>query len=344
MDTITLQNPLDMHVHFRESEMLKVVAPLTAEHFSGALVMPNTQRIINSFERVGQYRTDIAIAVQPHEFTPYMTLYFSTDYDYKSLQEIKPHILAIKFYSQGMTTNSEHGTDPDDISVLSVLGHMEELDIPLCVHAEAHGYWLDREQNFYVYLTSWTRRYPRLKIIIEHITDAMTLRMIQDFPNLYGTVTPHHLLLTTDDVIGDTLRPHLFCKPLMKRPSDRRALCDTVFSGPERIQRKLMLGTDSAPHDESNKLKDCGCAGIFTAPIALQLLAEDFHRYSYQEKFQDFVSGNAQRIYGIEPIHKKTVTLVRKPFIIPARYGKVVPMWAGQKIQWSIDDGSGNRQ
>ena len=41
MEKITLKTPLDMHLHLRDKEMLKITAPLSAKYFSGALIMPN---------------------------------------------------------------------------------------------------------------------------------------------------------------------------------------------------------------------------------------------------------------------------------------------------------------
>ena len=48
--------------------------------------------------------------------------------------------------------------------------------------------------------------------------------MLDRFENLHATVTPHHLIITLDDVAGGMLQPHLFCKPIAKRPEDREAL------------------------------------------------------------------------------------------------------------------------
>jgi dihydroorotase len=254
---------------------------------------------------------------------------------------MRPFLTAIKFYSKGMTTNSQHGTDPDDPDILRVLEIMEILDIPLCVHGEAAGYWLFREQNFHQYWLMWARRYPKLRIIMEHISDARTASLLSEHENLYATITPHHLLLTTDDFCGDMLRPHLFCKPLMKTPEDRERLRSIALNlanndRDKYASTKVMLGTDSAAHDEANKLKDCGCAGVMNAPIALQLLAEEFHKYSTVEDFQNFVSDNAQRIYYLSHLPDRTITLRREPFKIPEKYGNVVPMWAGQEIPWTI--------
>ncbi len=44
--TFILNEPLDMHLHLRDGDMLRLVAPLTSNSFSGALVMPNFSSLL----------------------------------------------------------------------------------------------------------------------------------------------------------------------------------------------------------------------------------------------------------------------------------------------------------
>jgi dihydroorotase len=343
MIEIVLNSPLDMHLHLRQGDMLRKILPYTVKHFSGALVMPNTESIIDSFDKVKQYEDEILRNKFSDKFCPYMTLYYQTHYTREFLEEVKSNILAIKFYPKNLTTNSQHGCDPKDAD--KVLEIMEDLDIPLCVHAESEGYHEDREYLFHNNIQRWTNMYSKLKIIIEHISDGRTLKLIRDNENIYGTVTPHHLLLTGDDIMGPPLNPHNYCMPVCKRPGDRDLLKHVILNHNE----KLMLGTDSAPHMKNAK-EQGGCAGIFNAPIALQLLAEVFFkdldkiidgqfrfRVNMGMLLEDFVSNNAQRIYGIKPPNKQ-ITLIEKPFTIPNDYDGIVPLWAGKTIEWSVKD------
>ena len=144
----------------------------------------------------------------------------------------------------------------------------------------------------------------------------------------------HHLIITLDDVAGGMLKPHLFCKPIAKRPEDRNALLKVALEA----HPKVMFGSDSAPHPKHAK-ESCGCAaGVFTAPIALQVLAELFeNENASQENLQAFISGNAQRIYGVLPL-SKTVTLEKKKFTVPSDYNGVVPMYADETLAYSIKD------
>ena len=38
---LELDRPLDMHLHLRDGAMLDLVAPLSAQTFAGAVIMPN---------------------------------------------------------------------------------------------------------------------------------------------------------------------------------------------------------------------------------------------------------------------------------------------------------------
>jgi len=329
MQTFTLNSPLDMHLHLRENEMLDLVAPLSAKSFAGAMIMPNLVEPVTSEALLDQYSEDVNKALV-HPFSPYMTLFFRDDYTYEFLDSIKDKILAIKLYPAGMTTNSEFGvTDIEGIG--SVLQYMSDLGIVLSVHGEAEGFVMDRESNFMPIYEEIASTYPDLKIIMEHITTARALHILEQYDNLYATVTLHHLLITLDDVAGGLLRPHLFCKPIAKRPDDRDALLRAALDA----NPKLMFGSDSAPHPKSAK-ESCGCAaGVFTAPIALQVLVELFEKHNSLDNLQAFISDNAKRIYGIDPI-EKSVVFEKRDFVVPEKYGEVIPMYAGETLRWSL--------
>ncbi|HIP52361.1 MAG TPA: dihydroorotase, partial [Campylobacterales bacterium] len=266
-------------------------------------------------------------------FTPYMTLFFKPTYTKEFLESIKDELTAIKLYPAGITTNSEGGVSGFDVNELRpTLDAMSELNIPLCVHGETNGFVMDREAEFVSIYEMLASNFPKLKIIMEHITTKESVEALDRFENLYATITLHHLLITLDDVAGGMLQPHLFCKPIAKRPEDREALLHVALGG----HPKVMFGSDSAPHPQHAK-ESCGCAaGIFTAPIALQILTELFMEHSTVEKLQAFVSNNAQNIYSNINVPEKTVTLEKKEFTVPSKYAEVVPMYAGEILKYSI--------
>ena len=329
---LTLHSPLDMHLHLRDGEMLRNIAKASADTFAGAIIMPNLVPPVTTKADVTAYRARIQEAIGDAQFTPYMTLFFKPEYDKAFLEEIREEITAIKLYPAGITTNSEGGVSGFDVETLRpALEAMSDLDIPLCIHGETNGFVMDREAEFVPVYEKLAAAFPKLKIIMEHITTKASVEALDRFENLYATITLHHLLITLDDVAGGMLQPHLFCKPIAKRPEDREALRDVAL----RAHPKVMFGSDSAPHPREAK-EACGCAaGVFTAPIALQVLAELFERHNALEKLPAFVSGNARQIYGVTPPPKKVV-LEKRPFTVPESYGGVVPMYAGETIDYSI--------
>jgi dihydroorotase len=335
VNQITLNTPLDMHLHLRDAQMLELVAPLTAKTFSGALVMPNLVPPITTKEALLEYKQRIINAVGTEAFEPYMTLFFQ-HYSYDFLKEVQHDIIGIKLYPAGITTNSETGVSSlDSESLRPTLEAMSELGIPLCVHGETNGFVMDREKEFMPIYESLAVNFPKLKIIMEHITTKAAVDLLDKYPNLYATITVQHLLITLDDVAGGMLKPHLFCKPIAKRYEDRDALQKVALNA----HPKVMFGSDSAPHPKHKK-ESCGCAaGVFTAPIALQVLTQFFSEHGKLENLNAFISQNALDIYKINP-PKKEVTLVNKEFNVPQSYSNeteiVVPMYAGETIAWSI--------
>lgn len=336
MEKITLNSPFDMHIHLRDGDMLKLVAPLSSHTFAGGIIMPNLVPPVETKEAVVAYKNRILASIGSDDFTPFMTLFFKP-YTKEFLEDVKEEISAIKLYPAGITTNSEGGVSSiDTIALAPTLNAMSELNIPLCVHGETNGFVMDREKEFMSVYEALAVAFPKLKIIMEHITTKEAVELVQKYDNLYATITLQHLIITLDDVAGGMLKPHLFCKPIAKRPEDKEALLNIALSG----HPKIMFGSDSAPHPKHKK-EACGCAaGVFTAPIALQVLVELFEKNGKLENLETFVSGNAINIYELTP-SSKSVTLIKKDFVVPEAYEAfgevVVPMYAGETIKWSLE-------
>ena len=331
---ITLDAPLDMHLHLRDGDMLKLTAPLSAD-FAGAVVMPNLVPPVTEPAQMTAYAERITEAMDGADFRAYMTLFFTpmSEAALVAAQQT-PGFFALKLYPAGITTNSEGGV-ADLAQAEPTLRAMEELGIPLLVHGESHGFVMDREAEFLSVYRALAQRFPKLRICMEHITTAAALRLLDEFENLCATVTLQHLLITLDDVAGGALRPHLFCKPIAKRPEDRAALLQAALGGHPR----LFFGSDSAPHPRCKK-EACGCAaGVFTAPVALPRLAQLFAENGVLDRLQGFVGGNARRWYGLQPLPRRVV-LHDVPQTVPTAYRgfgqQVVPMFAGQVLPWSV--------
>jgi dihydroorotase len=325
---IILNSPLDMHLHLREGAMLQTVAPYTSSCFAGAVIMPNLISPVDSLEKVQRYKEAVLAAGNSESFAAYMTLFFKK-YSRAELATAKDEIIGIKLYPAGITTGSEGGVS-DLNGINETLSLMEEMQIPLLVHGESNGFVLDREREFLSVYKRLAENFPKLHIIMEHITTAEAVDFVDRYPNVSATVTLHHLMITLDDVIGGLMEPDLFCKPIAKRPEDLERLREAVFSGHERI----MFGSDSAPHPRHKK-ECCGCAaGIFSAPVALPMLAELFEDAGQLQLLQNFVSDIACKRYGLTPPVKQ-VTLEKRSWVVPDLYGKVKPYGSGRTLRWS---------
>ncbi len=329
--TFQLVTPLDMHIHFREGAMLGLVAPLSARTFAGGVIMPNLVPPVDNAKRLDDYEKEVRLGTGDLVFEPYMTL-FMKRYTAEELTHLKDRIIGVKLYPAGITTHSDMGVKNVE-DVAGTLGIMEELQIPLLVHGETQGFVLDRERDFLSNYEWIAQQYPGLKIVMEHITTKDAVALMDQYENLHATVTLQHLIITLDDVAGGLLNPHLFCKPIAKRPEDRDSLLEAAL----QAHPKLMFGSDSAPHYQDKK-ECCGCAaGVFTAPIALQVLVELFETHGSLNTLQAFVSDNARRIYGIDP-PKKTIVFKKSGDVVPEKYGDVVPMYAGRRLAWTVVD------
>ena len=318
-----------MHVHLRQDSMLQFVAPHTARYFSAAVVMPNLVPPVDNLNTLLAYRSAILEAADCSVFKPLMMLFFRS-YTEMELRAAQPHIFGVKLYPQGATTNSEAGVS-ELREAEPTLEIMQDLGIPLMVHGESNGFVLDREKEFLTTYAYLAERFPRLKIVMEHITTREAVHLLDRYEHLYATVTLHHLKLSLDDLIGGMLEPHCFCKPIVKRPEDRDALVELAVNA----HPKLMFGSDSAPHLRAKKECVGGAAGIYTAPICLPLLVDLFDRHGALDNLQAFVSGHAQAIHSFQA-PKKTIQLERRPMTIPDSYEKVLPLFAGETIPWSV--------
>lgn len=326
---LPLSSPLDMHVHLRQDDMLQQVTPHTSAQFAGAVCMPNTQPPVDNLERYRDYVRQIKEAAAPHEFEPYVPLFFREDFTREELTAARDELFGIKLYPAGVTTNSEGGV-AELAKIEPVLDIMQDLGLPLLVHGETHGYSPDREREFIAVYDHMASNFPRLRITMEHITTTDAVDFLDKHPNVFATVTLHHMLYTLDDMLGGPFNPFLFCKPILKSAKDRDALQSLVLSGHE----KVMFGSDSAPHTEVIKRTE-GMAGCFTSPMLLPMLAEFFEDHDRLDLMQAFVSDHARRIYGVTP-PPRTVVLEPREWTVPPRYGSVVPVNAGQTLRWKL--------
>lgn len=241
----------------------------------------------------------------------------------------------------------------------------------------------DRERVFIqTILDPLMHKVPGLKVVLEHITTKDAADFVAKAGDkVAASVTPQHMLLNRNALFQGGLRPHCYCLPVLKREIHREAVAAAATSGSKRF----FLGTDSAPHpkyvpkfspshpqftilptsdtfadpritkhvpdytfsrhDRGAKESACGCAGIYSAPIALGLYATAFEQAGALDRLEAFASFHGPDFYGL-PRNTDKITLVRRQgdevegYKIADEYkfgdSVVVPMWAGQTLAWKV--------
>jgi len=343
-DSLTIRRPDDWHVHLRDGEMLRAVAPFTARQFARAIVMPNLVSPVTSVAAAAAYRGRILAAVpEGADFTPLMTSYLTDDTDPDEIARGHGEgvWVAAKLYPANATTNSAHGVT-DVRNIVAVLERMQAIGMPLLVHGEVTDPEIDIFDREAVFidriLAPLARDLPGLKIVLEHVTTAEAVDFVEGAgPNIAATVTPQHLIINRNAIFAGGLRPHAYCLPVAKREHHRLAVRRAATSG----SAKFFLGTDSAPHARGAKESACGCAGIFNAPFALETYLQVFEEDGALERFEGFASEHGPRFYGL-PLNEGSVTLRRAEVAVPesiAALGTaIVPFHAGETLRWQLAD------
>ncbi|MGE3146581.1 MAG: dihydroorotase [Pseudorhodoplanes sp.] len=342
MNRITIRRPDDWHVHFRSGAMLKTVVPFTARQFGRAIVMPNLVPPVTTAKMAAAYREEIRAAVpRGADFTPLMTCYLTDDTDPADLVDgnRKGIFTAAKLYPAHATTNAQHGVT-DIAKIHRVLGAMEEHGIPLLTHGEVTDAAIDvfdREKVFIERVLEPTlERFPGLKIVMEHITTSHGAEIVRRNKTRMGaTITPQHLLFNRNALFQGGLRPHMYCLPILKREEHRRALRSAATGG----ETCFFLGTDTAPHLRHLKEADCGCAGVFSAPVAIEAYLSVFSEENAIDRFEGFASLHGPAFYGLPP-NENRVTFARKSADVPKKFavseeGELICLFAGGQVDWS---------
>jgi len=341
-DYISLTQPDDWHLHLRDGDALHTTVPHSARVFGRAIVMPNLLPPVTTVSEALDYRARIISAVPDDlNFNPLMTLYLTDSLSTEEIEKISTteSIIAVKYYPAGATTNSQNGVT-DIENVYPVLESMIELDIPLLIHGEVTDSAtdiFDREKQFIdIVLDPLLKRYPRLRLVLEHITTSHAVDFVtEQSKTVAATITAHHLLYNRNHLLAGGVRPHFYCLPVLKKNIHQQALIKAALSG----NAKFFLGTDSAPHSKHLKENDCGCAGIYSAPVAIELYAAVFDEQNGLAKLEGFASHFGADFYGL-PRNQSKIKLEKSEWQLPTEYqfgsDVVVPICAGEAVGWRL--------
>ncbi|CDI86197.1 dihydroorotase protein, putative [Eimeria praecox] len=314
----------DMHTHLRQGELMDAVVPLLRKGgCNRALVMPNTVPPIVTCSQALEYRNELLLRDPTADYL--MTLYLCPEVDPHDLaiNAKASHVVGVKLYPRGVTTNSEAGVE-DLAAFNDVFEVLQRCGLTLHIHAESpRAPALKAEEMFLPIFEQIHLRFPDLKIVFEHISTAAAVEAVKGKRNVAATITAHHLRLTTEDVwdpaeVADkpnndsfagaeerrVLHPHNFCKPIAKSEKDRQAL--------------------------------------------LSYLADTFARAGCLDKLRGFACEHAAAFFGLpkkELIEgEDCVVLERKPFPVPKAVcgvegsgSEVVPFLAGCELLFTVN-------
>ena len=223
-----------------------------------------------------------------------------------------------------------------------VLQRMEKIGMPFLMHGEYVAPDVDifdREAVFIDRLLSkWVKQFPGLRFILEHLSSKEGADFVKSAaPQVGGTITPYHMMLTRNDWLGHGLKPYMYVMPVIKTARDRAALRKAATSG----DACYFLGTDSAPHPYAKKVSTSGIPGMFNAPVAIETYAQIFEEEDALDKFEAFASLNGAKHYRLPP-NEETVTLEKTPWTAPEEVKVAGPderaliYRGGETIAWKL--------
>ena len=306
--------------------------------------MPNTKNPITSIKKAISYKKSIDESLpESSKFEPLMTMYLTDETDKEELiNGFKNNVFfAAKLYPANATTNSSHGVKKIE-NLYKIFESMEDSGMPLLIHGEVTDSDVDvfdREKVFIdKELLPLVKRFPNLKIVLEHITTSHAVDFVQN-NNIGATITPHHLHINRNAMFFGGLNSDFYCLPVAKRETNRLALIKAATSG----NTSFFLGTDSAPHMREWKAF-CGCAGIFNAPVAIPSYLKVFQEENALDEFEAFASLNGPKFYNLLPNQEK-IKLVYDSFKVDdfieisdskKVVGKIKTFHAGETLNWRI--------
>lgn len=324
----------DFHIHLRNDDA-RTPAAIRAVGMGGTarvMAMPNTQPAIATGEDALDYQA--YLNENGADFKVFTTIKLTNNTTPDHIEgAAKAKVIAGKQYPLGVTTNSQDGVR-EVRAMYPIYEAMQTHDVVLSLHGEVPGVFvMDAEAAFLDQLRDIHKNFPKLRIVLEHITTKAAVDLVAALGDtVAATITDHHLAITLHDVAGTTLKPHLFCKPLAKRPEDLEALNAIVKAGHPRF----FSGTDSAPHLVGDKECSSGCAGVFNSPYHMQFLAHHFAAQDMLPRLEAFTSKFGAEFYQ-EPYNNREIALIPRQLKVPDSMDDIVPFMAGETLAYDLE-------
>ena len=339
---IEIIQPDDWHIHLRQGDILNAVSKYSSRINNRCIVMPNLEIPITTSHLAIKYLDEIQKTFKSNSFTPLIPCYLTDTLDFKSFEKALQNKIFIgaKLYPLNSTTNSSNAVSSIE-KIYPALEILERLNKNLLIHGEKvqkdidifdrEKYFIDDE------LTKIRKRFPSLKIILEHVSSKYGADYVFENSNMAGTITPQHMLITKKDVFfNNKIDPHHYCMPIVKEEKDLLSLRKFACSG----NKKFFLGTDSAPHHVIDKTSDFSSKpGIFSAPCSLELYAEIFDQENSLNNLESFTSINGPKYYDL-PINQKKIKITKKKWILDEftihKQVKIKNFYGGKELNWKV--------
>ena len=226
---------------------------------------------------------------------------------------------------------------------MRVLERMEKIDMPFLMHGEDVDPEIDifdREAMFIErYLSKWTRQFPGLRMILEHLSSKDGVDFVKSAaPQVGGTITPYHMILTRTDWLGWGLKPvHVLHAGDQNREGPRRAAQGRDLGRGLLFPRhRFRAASGGARSSRVN-----GIPGMFNAPVAIETYAKVFEEEGALDKLEAFASLNGPKHYKLPP-NEERITLEKSPWTAPEEVKVAGPdeqalvYRGGETIEWRV--------
>ena len=230
-----------------------------------------------------------------------MTLYLTeaTDPDDVAAAAEEGLVKAVKLYPAGATTNSASGVHAI-AKVMPVLERMAAIGLPLCVHGEVTDPEVDifdREAAFIERVLAPLRAdCPSSASSSSMSPPPRASHFVAGAAATSPRRSPsHHLILNRNHLLVGGVRPHFYCLPVVKRERHRLAL----LAPPPAATRASFSAPTARRTPRDAKEAACGCAGVFSAPVALACLRRSSRRKARWTGSKAFASLHGPAFYGL---------------------------------------------
>ncbi len=351
-DKIFMRQPDDGHNHTRWYPIVSLVAP-TLNIYGRVVCQGNLTPPVESGAQVDKFRTVITQAAATDQkpgakiFTPVMVVMLTRNTTPASLRDAFAHgAVILKFMESGISTNSANGISFYELpQFYPVYQEAEKLGMVASFHPEIGREKngdeirpLDREVRSLPFIAELIKKFPKLKVILEHLSTAEGIRFVERHPspNVAASLTEKHALMLYSDVCnrqGRIIKPWNYCKPIFKLKHDRYAVRRAMTSG----HPKFFWGSDSAPWPAERKQGNDPAAGIYShASETIAILAQIFkweYSLSNQEKF---TSENWAKFMGY-PLNQGYITISRRIHTIPKMFGNLPVFMGGENVEFTVE-------